>query len=58
MSKKFDLTVNGRSDSVTVANKETTLLNVLRNDLGLMGTRFGCGLEQCGCGMVLIDGVH
>ena len=29
---------------------------MLRNDLGLMGTRFGCGLEQCGCCMVLIDG--
>jgi nicotinate dehydrogenase subunit A len=28
---------------------------VLRNELGLMGTRFGCGLEQCGCCMVLID---
>ena len=29
---------------------------MLRNHLGLMGTRFGCGLEQCGCCMVLIDG--
>ena len=29
---------------------------MLRNDLGLIGTRFGCGLEQCGCCMVLIDG--
>jgi nicotinate dehydrogenase subunit A len=32
------------------------LLTVLRNDLGLLGTRFGCGLEQCGVCMVLIDG--
>ena len=32
------------------------LLDVLRNELGMMGTRFGCGLEQCGCCMVLIDG--
>ena len=31
--------------------------NVLRNHLGLTGTRFGCGLEQCGVCMVLIDGV-
>jgi nicotinate dehydrogenase subunit A len=29
---------------------------VLRNHLGLMGTRYGCGLEQCGCCMVLVDG--
>jgi nicotinate dehydrogenase subunit A len=29
---------------------------VLRNHLGLMGTRYGCGLEQCGCCMVLLDG--
>ena len=28
----------------------------LRNHLGLSGTKFGCGLEQCGCCMVLIDG--
>jgi nicotinate dehydrogenase subunit A len=32
------------------------LLDVLRNQLGLMGTRYGCGLEQCGCCMVLVDG--
>jgi nicotinate dehydrogenase subunit A len=56
MPNSFDLTVNGRAVSVTVANDETPLLNVLRNDLRLMGTRFGCGLEQCGCCMVLIDG--
>ena len=33
-----------------------SLLEVLRNHLGLMGTRYGCGLEQCGCCMVLVDG--
>ena len=42
--------------SVTLDNEDTPLLDVLRNALGLMGTRFGCGLEQCGCCMVLIDG--
>ena len=42
--------------SVSLDNEETPLLDVLRNQLGLMGTRFGCGLEQCGCCMVLIDG--
>jgi len=56
MSKQFDLSVNGRPVSVTVENEETPLLTVLRNHLGLMGSRFGCGLEQCGCCMVLIDG--
>ena len=52
----FDLSVNGRAVRVTVANEETSLLAVLRDTLGLVGTRFGCGLEQCGCCMVLIDG--
>ena len=52
---RIDLTVNGRAVSVAAAHDDTPLLDVLRNDLGLMGTRFGCGLEQCGCCMVLID---
>jgi nicotinate dehydrogenase subunit A len=56
MTQKFDFTVNGQPVSVSLDNEETPLLNVLRNDLGLMGTRFGCGLEQCGCCTVLIDG--
>ena len=56
MTQKFEFTVNGRPVSVSLDNEETPLLNVLRNDLGLMGTRFGCGLDQCGCCMVLIDG--
>ena len=49
------LIVNGSSVSV-VADGETPLLDALRNHLGLIGTKFGCGLEQCGCCMVLIDG--
>jgi nicotinate dehydrogenase subunit A len=56
MPGPIELTVNGRAVQVAVANEETSLLNVLRNELGLVGTRFGCGLEQCGCCMVLIDG--
>src|SRR6516225_4951826 len=48
-------TVNGRAVSVKVAHEETPLLDVLRNTLRLTGTRFGCGLEQCGCCIVLID---
>lgn len=48
-------TVNG---SVREADlpETTTLLETLRNHLGLVGTRYGCGLEQCGACMVLIDG--
>jgi nicotinate dehydrogenase subunit A len=53
---QFEINVNGRVVTVTVANEETSLLAVLRDELGLVGTRFGCGLEQCGCCMVLIDG--
>jgi len=48
-------TVNGNAVEVS-ADGDTPLLDVLRNHLGLKGTKFGCGLEQCGCCMVLIDG--
>ena len=48
-------TVNGEARQVG-APETTSLLEVLRNHLGLMGTRYGCGLEQCGCCMVLVDG--
>jgi len=56
VGKTFDFSVNGEAVSVSLDNEDTPLLDVLRNELGLMGTRFGCGLEQCGCCMVLIDG--
>ncbi|MBO0711594.1 MAG: 2Fe-2S iron-sulfur cluster binding domain-containing protein [Acetobacteraceae bacterium] len=47
-------TVNGRA--VTARSAPTTpLLDVLRNELDLKGSRYGCGLEQCGCCMVLVD---
>src|SRR5262249_18186702 len=48
--------VNGTAVSVSLDNEEAPLLDVLRNELGLKGTGFGCGLGQCGCCMVLIDG--
>src|SRR5437762_9056575 len=48
-------TVNGEPQRVE-APETASLLDVLRNHLGLMGTRYGCGLEQCGCCMVLVDG--
>jgi nicotinate dehydrogenase subunit A len=51
----INLTVNGKPVSVA-AGGDTPLLDVLRNHLGLSGTKFGCGLEQCGCCMVLVDG--
>lgn len=47
--------VNGEPHSVA-AEPETPLLYVLRNHLGLMGTRFGCGSGQCGACFVLVDG--
>ncbi|HUC71654.1 MAG TPA: (2Fe-2S)-binding protein [Stellaceae bacterium] len=49
------LSVNGSKIDVT-ADADTPLLDILRNHLGLLGTKFGCGLEQCGCCMVLVDG--
>ena len=55
MGDGFDLTVNGRPVRVR-SEGSTPLLAVLRNELGLRGTRFGCGAEQCGACMVLIDG--
>ena len=49
------LTVNGRRVEVE-AEETKPLLSVLREDLGLRGSRFGCGSEQCGACMVLVDG--
>jgi nicotinate dehydrogenase subunit A len=49
------LRVNGTTRSVT-AVPDTPLLYVLRNDLGLVGSRFGCGSGQCGACFVLVDG--
>jgi len=51
----INLAVNGRSVTVD-ADPATPLLDVLRNHLDLKGSRYGCGLEQCGSCMVLIDG--
>jgi nicotinate dehydrogenase subunit A len=55
VSGGYQLAVNGRSVDVD-ADGSKPLLAVLRDDLGLRGTRFGCGTEQCGACMVLIDG--
>ena len=50
------LNVNGRTVSVAVDDPDTPLLYVLRNELGLHGPRFGCGLGQCGACTVHVDG--
>ena len=47
--------VNGKTREIE-AGDNATLLHVLRNDLGLTATRFGCGTGQCGACHVLIDG--
>lgn len=49
------LTVNGQLRDV-MAPDDTPLLDVLRSELNLKGSRFGCGLAQCGACMVLLDG--
>ena len=50
------LNVNGRVHDVAVANEDTPLLWVLRDHLGLVGTKYGCGIAQCGACTVHIDG--
>ncbi len=52
---KIKLIVNGREREFEADERET-LLDVLRNRLGMTGSRFGCGAEQCGSCSVLIDG--
>jgi len=49
------LEVNGATRSVTAA-PDTPLLYVLRNDLGLVGSRYGCGTGRCGACFVLVEG--
>lgn len=55
MPEPIRLTVNGERREIA-ADPDTPLLYALRNDLGLKGTRFGCGGGQCGACFVLMDG--
>jgi nicotinate dehydrogenase subunit A len=55
VSDRFTLQVNG-ADREVAAEPNTPLVYLLRNDLGLKGTRFGCGSGHCGACTVLIDG--
>ena len=57
MANDLQLRVNDKMWTVS-APPETPLLYVLMNDLALQGPRFGCGLGQCGCCSVLVDGVE
>lgn len=51
------LQVNGRACSIAGVPREATLLHLLRNDLGLNGPKYGCGLGQCGACTVHVGGV-
>ena len=53
---KLTLHVNGQDRAVEVRDPDEPLLYVLRNDLGLTGAKFGCGLGQCGACTVIVDG--
>lgn len=53
MPEALTITVNGTVHAVQ-ATADTPLLYVLRNEVGLSGPHFGCGLEQCGACMVLV----
>ncbi|MGM1345918.1 (2Fe-2S)-binding protein [Serratia liquefaciens] len=53
----MEIKINGRMVALGAISPETPLLYVLRNDLGLNGPKYGCGLGECGACTVLIDGV-
>ena len=52
----YTLSINGKTQTVT-ADADTPLLWILRDELNLVGTKFGCGIAQCGACTVHIDGI-
>jgi nicotinate dehydrogenase subunit A len=56
MATTVNLTVNGKSQDLRVDDPQMPLLLALRENLGLHGPRFGCGLAQCGACTVHVDG--
>jgi nicotinate dehydrogenase subunit A len=57
MSEAVRLVVNRRPHALAVP-RDAPLLNILRNDLGLNGPKYGCGLGECGACTVLVDGIE
>lgn len=53
---EYTLSINGQQTTVSNVERTTPLLWVLRDNLGLVGTKFGCGIAQCGSCTVLVDG--
>ncbi len=56
-AEPLHLQVNGQAHAIAGVRREATLLHLLRNDLGLNGPKYGCGLGQCGACTVHVDGV-
>ena len=56
MATTLNLNVNGKSQDLRVDDSQMPLLYALREDLGLHGPRYGCGLAQCGACTVHVDG--
>lgn len=53
---KFEIEVNGKKNEVDVA-PDTPILWVLRDHLNLLGTKFGCGIAECGVCTIHLDGI-
>src|ERR1700727_2975332 len=56
LSSMFSLSINGKTHDLDI-EPETPMLWVLRDEIGLTGTKFGCGIAQCGACTIHVDGV-